>query len=402
VNKHLVVLSYLTLATAAIATGLIGCKSRPPASRPEARPVDIIQPPALARTWKASLDLRNDRIRDLYLADDYLFVITKANYSYVFDRKSGTKVHISKINGTPKVPVVMDDFIIYPTESHLQVFNRNGRFVRRIDLGYTARTNAVTAAGRVVIGADVAGHGRVLFVDVTKPGNDVAEVMTSGALSSSPAVRGGLVFVGSEDGKVYGISEDLVAAWALPGGAFQTDGPIVADLATDTGPTANVYIASTDTKLYALSASTGEVRWQFYAGAPLNKGPTVTNDTLYIPVPGRGLTAIDKTGNESIRKAKWSIPDAVSLVADDEQFAYVRSIGNRIFGVDKKTGKIRFINDRTDFRRFAVNTQDNTIFAATPTGEIIAAQPVLQPGKMGELVMVPVETAQGETVVSMK
>lgn len=399
-NKHLVVLSSLTLA-AAITLG-VGCKSRNATVRKAERPVVEVQPPQLVRTWKADLNLKNDKVRELHLSDEYLFALTDDNYSYVFDRASGSKVHVSKINGRPGAPVVMKDFVVYPTESHLEVFNRSGRFVRSINLDNTRRTDAVTAAGRVIVGVDIAARGRVLFVDITKPGNDVAPILTAGALTAKPAVRGGLTFVGDEAGKVYAISEDLVAAWALPGGAFETDGAILADLAADAGTTANVYAASTDTKLYALSASTGQVRWQYYAGVPLTKGPTVTADTVYIPVDGQGLVAIDKAGSDSIRKPKWAVADAVQVLADDAENAYVLDKKNRIFGVNKKTGKVAFANDRDDLRTFAVNTKNNVVFAATSANEVIAATPVLKPGSMGEIVMTPATNAPVEAVASSR
>ncbi len=386
-NKHLVYcLASLSLASF-LAVGNIGCRTTKAAPKVE-RQVVPVDPPKLVRTWKATLDLRGDKVRELYTTDEYLFVLTNDNYSYVFDRASGTRVHVSKINGRVRPPVVLKDQIVYPTDSTLEVFSRNGRFERSVNIGNTIRTGAVTAAGRVVVGVDQDGRGRALFVNVATPGNDIAPILTMGALTAKPAVRGGLTFVGAEDGRVYAIAENLTGAWALPGGAFETDGSIVADLATDPGTSANVYVASTDSKLYALNATTGQLRWQYYAGGQLTKAPVATADTVYLPVPGQGLVAIDKTGSDSIRKAKWNKPDATRLLADDASYAYVLGSGNRIYGVDKKTGNVKFISERDDLRIFATNNKDAVVYAATPNGEIIAAVPVLKPGTMGEIVMI--------------
>jgi hypothetical protein len=382
---------------ASISLAIGGCTHKaPPAAKGPT--IAIITPPALARTWEANLKLRNNNtITALHVVDQYLFAYTSDNQSFVFDRNAGTRVHISRINGQPKTPVVMKDFIVYPTNKSLEIYNRQGRFVRSIDLGSTPRTGAVTAAGRVAIGIDSKGRGEVLFVDVSKQGGAITSIMTMGALTSTPATRGGLTFVGSEDGKVYAISEELVAAWGTEGGTFKTDGPIVADLAADPGPTgANVYVPSTDTKLYAINAISGELNWQFYAGAPLTTGPTVTDDSVYIYVPGKGLAAIDKTTGGPIRQAKWTVRDATKLLADDDRFAYVLGINNRVYGVDKATGKVAFVSTRGDLRIFGQNSTDSTVYTATRNGEVIAAAPVLKPGTMGELVQV----RTGETPVA--
>ncbi|HEV7300443.1 MAG TPA: PQQ-binding-like beta-propeller repeat protein [Tepidisphaeraceae bacterium] len=386
-NKHL---STVVSGIVLLALGAAGCANRPePQAAPE-RPVVPVNPPALIREWRAPLDLGDNRVTQLHLSDDYLFVYTNSNTTYTFDRKSGTRVFVTRLNGRPQhAPVVLTDLIVYPTASTLEVYNRRGRFVRSVALGHTIRTGAVVAANRVVVGVDVNRRGRVLFVDVTQPYPDVTPILTMGGLTAQPATRQGLTFIGSEDGSVYAISPELDGAWALPGGAFETAGSIVGDLAADTGTTGNVYVASTDTKLYALAATSGQLRWQYYAGAALTTGPTVTAEMLYQFVPGTGLVAIDKNNGDAIRAARWAIIDATKLVAEDAQLAYVLGTGNKVYGVDKKTGKVRFVSTRDDLSVFAENTTDGTVYAATPGGEIIAATPVLTQGKMGELVLTP-------------
>jgi outer membrane protein assembly factor BamB len=381
---------------------LAGCGGRAENAAPVSSGFVPINPPALLRAWKVNLGLSAGvTVEALHLTDEYLFAYASDDRVYAFDRNSGSQLFSMKVgHGSPRAPVVTRDQIVIPSESTLEVFDRRGRFVRSINLGYTTRTDAVFAAGRIAIGVDTAGRGRMLFIDPTKQYPDVTPILTMGGLNGRPAVRGGLVYVGAEDGKVYSISEDLVAAWALPGGAFQTDGRIVADLVADPGPIGNVYVASTDTKLYALVALTGQIRWQFYAGAPLDQGPMVTADSVYQYIPGSGVAAIDKAGTGgNVRTAKWTVPDASKVLAEDAQFTYLVGTENRIYGVDRKTGRLRFQSERNDFRQFAQNTKDGTIFAATPKGEIVAAVPVLTGGKRGEIVMGAVkvdEVAVGE------
>jgi outer membrane protein assembly factor BamB len=374
-----------------VSVGAVGCHGKKPPKQADAMLVPV-QPPALMRAWKYDLRLRDQTLTNLYATDDYVFAITSGRQVHVFDRASGSQAFVNQVGARiGAAPIVMKDHIVYPGASTLEIYNRAGKFQRSIDLGGTVRAGAVQAAGRVIVGIDKAGTGRLLFVDVANhPGGSITEILTVGALPGKPATRGGIVFAGDTTGRVYAISEELVAAWALERGAFKTGGPVVADLAADPGTGGNVYAASTDTKLYAINALTGQLRWVYYAGAALHTGPTVTPESVYLYQPGTGLVCIDKsTDTGAIRTAKWNLADGQKLLSEDDRNAYVLSTNNRIYGVDKKTGRVQFVSNRSDLRVFATNTKDGTVFAATPTGQIIAGIPVLTAGKMGELVMTP-------------
>ncbi len=43
-----------------------------------------------------------------------------------------------------------------------------------------------------------------------------------------------------------------------------------------------VYIGSQDGKLYALDSETGTVLWTYLTGLPIDSSPTVTNGMLYV------------------------------------------------------------------------------------------------------------------------
>lgn len=379
----------VALFGATIAGVSTGCGGRADENLSKGSSFVPVNPPKLVRSWKVQLPLSEGvTVKKLHLTDNLLFAYTSNDIAYVFNRDSGSQLFTLRINnGNPREPIVTNDYIAIPTESTLEVFNLRGQLQRSIKLGHTSQTGAVVAAGRLAMGVDVAGRGRVLFIDPTKPYNDITPILTMGGLQSRPTARGGLVYAAAGDGKVYAISENLEAAWALPGGAFQTDGPVTADLAVDPGAGGNVYVAGTDSKLYALVAQTGQIRWQFYAGAPLDTKPFVTSDSVYQYVPGAGVVAIDKGGNGNVRQGKWTVPDASAVLAEDAQYAYMLGTGNRVYGIDRKTGRLRFTSERGDLRLFTPNLKDATVFAATPTGEILAAQPVLTAGKMGEIVM---------------
>jgi len=83
---------------------------------------------------------------------------------------------------------------------------------------------------------------------------------TGGEVVSSPAVVGGVVYVGSNDGRLYAIDEATGSLkWKLATGARVSSSPAVAD--------GVVFFGSYDGNFYALDAATGKVMWKFKNGA---------------------------------------------------------------------------------------------------------------------------------------
>lgn len=392
------VASIATAAALALALSVGGCRAKPP--RVYERPVGPIDPPALARTWKAPLDLKNDAVNELHAAGEYVFAYTRAGRAYVLDRNTGTMAHVVQLPGTRglRAPVVLPDAIVYPTAHTLEVYDRSGRLRQSVELGLPPRTGAVGSGTTVYVGTDFQRRGQVLAVDTVRQVNQIRPLMTLGALSATPATAAGIVYIGSEDGRVYAGDEDFAAAWGLPGGAFQTGGAITADLAADAY---GVYVASTDSKLYCLNPKTGQLRWQFYGGTALRQGPVATEDMVFQHVPTRGLVAIQKQDPDPtrranpLREAKWTAPRAARFLAADERYVYVLGNGDRVEALDKQTGEPRFTSQREDFKFFATNTsKDGVVYAATAGGNVYAIDAVTAPGQVGEVVWAP---AAGET-----
>jgi glucose dehydrogenase len=78
---------------------------------------------------------------------------------------------------------------------------------------------------------------------------------TGAKVVSSPAVNGGVVYVGGADRVVYALSAaDGAVRWQYKTGGAVNSSPAVA---ADT-----VFVASADGNLYALGASDGKLRWK--------------------------------------------------------------------------------------------------------------------------------------------
>jgi hypothetical protein len=218
-------------------------------------------------------------------------------------------------------------------------------------------------------------------------------MIPKGGLAATPALYDDVLFVGGGDGNVYAVAAaNREPLWPLKGGAFPTEGPIVADVvADDTG----VYAASTDGNLYVLNRGSGKLKWVFFGGRPLTDDFAVTATTVYVPMPGAGIAALSKgeneTGNpqlDSNRRPMWLAPGMTQFLSEDERFAYLRrGEDNVIVAIDKVSGEQMFVNHRRDLTQFATNTKgDGMIYAASSTNRVVAIKPVLRPGVVGELV----------------
>jgi outer membrane protein assembly factor BamB len=102
-------------------------------------------------------------------------------------------------------------------------------------------------------------------------GLDVAWTAAVGSVVfSSPAVAGGIVYVGSRDSNVHAFDAATGAQlWSAPTGYFVDSSPAVAN--------GVVYVGSGDSKLYAFDAGTGTLLWSATTGNSIVSSPAVTN-----------------------------------------------------------------------------------------------------------------------------
>ncbi|MGZ4716739.1 MAG: outer membrane protein assembly factor BamB family protein [Acidimicrobiales bacterium] len=114
---------------------------------------------------------------------------------------------------------------------------------------------------------------------------------TGGAVGSSPAIAGGVAYVGSADHKLYAIDIATGAArWSRTTGGVVDSSPAV-----DNG---TVYVGSNDHKLYAFRASDGAPRWSVTVDATfggLSSAPTVGQGLIWV-ASSLGLYAFQPDG----------------------------------------------------------------------------------------------------------
>ncbi len=371
-----------------------GCRTTP--KEGATSPVGALPAGSFARNWTAPLGLKSDAIREVNISSNRVFAYTNGNQSCVIDRASG---HIEFFNnvdvsgGVLRAPVILGDYLIYPTSSSIEIFSQNGRSLKSLPLESPTSASGVGLGNMVYIGVNkLGGYGRLVAIDITrKTGVPRWSVLTRGAIVGRPAIYEKTIFAGSEDGNLVALTDDGTPGWpGLPGNVFSTRGGFMSDITADeTG----VYASNTDTKLYVLDRVSGRIKWQYFSSAALKTPPAVTPTMVYQWVPGKGMTGIDKLNGGYNREPRWTVPDAVQFLSEDEANAYLRRRDNTILAVDKATGNVQFRSKGRGFQFFATNTTDALIYASTKDGIVVAIRPVIAAGETGEIVMklVPVE-----------
>ncbi|MFJ7044519.1 PQQ-binding-like beta-propeller repeat protein [Streptomyces sp. NPDC101112] len=184
-------------------------------------------------------------------------------------------------------------------------------------------------------GAGVAGAGyttwRLLDDAERRPGQLLWTFSTGKTVNSTPAVAGGVVYIGSGDRRLYALD----AATGKKRWAFETGDRVESSPAVVDGV---VYVGSGDGLLYAVDAATGKRRWQYAAGA-IDSAPVVVDGVVYTG-SADGLHAVDAaTGDKRWTALEPSYVHTTPAVVDG--VVYVGS-GDGLRAVDAATGAERW------------------------------------------------------------
>ena len=396
-------LSFLVAAVATLCGMIAGCRS---SNENQENPFVVISQPSFVQAWDLRIPLHEgDSVKGIYYLDGTVHVLTAQNYDQAVKGDSGELLYRNQV-GSPDVtfrgaPTLVRDGIVFATDHTLEYYTRNGNFIRSVDVKYNI-TNQAVGSNRddsVYVGLDFS-QGCLAQVDVTQDIDPVQwTFLTFGEVDGAIALSDGVIYCGSEDGKVRACLEDRTPVWTLlpPDDAFDTQSKVFGSIAVDN---AYCYCSTDSGRVLCLDKNTGKMQWQYFSGQPLMTGPQVSDSGVYQYVPRQGLVAIDKSDKLSLsdqesvpsplRTARWTLSNGLRVLTEDESYLYVTlATGGRNVGlaaVDKQTGQIAFQTQRTDIQFLTSQPKAAVIYGATRSGLLVAFKPTLQPGSYGQLV----------------
>jgi len=378
----------LIFATLIAGSLLSGCAHLPDIKDEDVKPPTSVPINSFRLQWATKLEGSHGQITRLFARDTVVIGYTDDGTAYVLDKAGGRILHSETIrHGEQSLhsPVVLKDYIVFPTNTSLEIYNRAGTLIRSKDLGYSIRSDAVGHKTFLYFGADYVGGGRLVAVDVTSEYLDHrwALMFPKSSVSAAPVIVGDVIYGAAENGDVTAVTFDTrEPVWPVANGFFHTYSPVLADLAGDEG---GIYIASTDTKLVCVNRNNGKVKWQYSAANSLTEGPVATKDLVLQHVPGVGYVAIDKMNGLFNRIPVWTASDVVNVLSADDKFVYVHRSDNTIVALDKTNGHAVFTSKRKDIVAYSINPKESTIYAVTTANRVLAITSVLKPGVVGEL-----------------
>ena len=152
---------------------------------------------------------------------------------------------------------------------------------------------------------------------------------TGGAIYDSPVVADGVVYVASNDRKLYAL--DLISGafrWVFAAQDVFSAAPAIAD--------GMVFVGAEDSTLYALDAQTGIERWQYTVGDSIASSSVVGNGHVYVVANDGALYAFDSTTGEP----RWAFATDEAITATpvvQDNVIYVGSYDGILYALDATT-----------------------------------------------------------------
>jgi outer membrane protein assembly factor BamB len=154
---------------------------------------------------------------------------------------------------------------------------------------------------------------------------------TGGGVISSPAVANRIVYVGSDDQKVYALNTTTGAPiWTYMTGGGVGSSPAVAKHGV-------VYVGSADKNVYALNAVNGAFLWNYTTEGAVGSSPAVADDVVYVGSADKNVYALNATTGAPI----WTyttLSEVRSSPAVADGVVYVGSWDDKVYALNASTG----------------------------------------------------------------
>lgn len=228
------------------------------------------------------------------------------------------------------------------------------------------------AGGIVFIGSS----DTYLYAVDQRTGVEKWRFKTDGAVSSSPAIENETVYFGSYDGSLYALAIDtgsLKWKFAHEKGEkrFEAKGIHGATPKNQTIPDpwdlflsspavsdGSVFFGSGDGNVYSVNARTGKLKWKFTTGGVVHSSPAVANDTVYIGSWDSHLYALNaETGKEIFRFKTGEDPEIHNQVGLQSSPA----VADGVVYIGCRDGHVYAVDAKTGQKRWAYDTKHSWV-----------------------------------------
>jgi outer membrane protein assembly factor BamB len=182
---------------------------------------------------------------------------------------------------------------------------------------------------------------------------------TGGTVLSSPAVSGGVVYVGDHNGDVYALNAttgELMPGWPFTGGGNVPSSPAVVG--------GVVYVGTDNAIVYALNATTGAVIWSYPTGGAVPCSPAVVGGVVYVGSEDDKVYALNASATTT-KRLLWT-------------YATGAGVG---FSCPAVASGVVFIGSDDD-NVYALNATTGALMWKYKTGGMVESSPVVANGEV--------------------
>lgn len=309
-------------------------------------------------------------LAQLLLLGNRVYAISSANYMVSMDKDTGQTVFARSI-APAGIPVtglrLYGDTILSVGGSKLEELDaQTGVQLSQVDVGLGITCPAARNSGFYYV-ACTDNRMHVYRAE------DRVQIFEAAAINNSTITSivadDEFVVFATDEGDVIAVAPDVPRRLWQFKAAEAIAGPVVKDWKS-------LFFASEDTNVYRLDVvglpEKTQLVWKYQAAAVLDQAPRVTQEVVYQPVRGKGVTAIDRETGSRL----WRVPGGADLLAEAGGKAYVITKGEKLVVMDNAKAQTIYSVNFTGVTVYASNTGDDKIYIADKRGRVMCLKPV--------------------------
>ena len=332
---------------------------------------ELLRHANLKIVWENFIPVReNERLERMLILDDKIYLISNRNFMLSLGRQSGDKIFTETLApdglNTDGFNHFNEDLIYYVGNRYIELDSKTGIQTKSNDLDFSIVCPVVRNSSFVYI----SGIDKRLHTYKEEKRNEIFKVASDNeALITSVIADDDFVVFGTNKGDVYSMLPDspkklweFHAADGIVGQVVQSGNAF--------------YFSTEDMYLYRLdmpSLYSNKFAWKTLMPGIIQKAPRVTDSIVYQGIFSQdmSLTAVDKDSGRIL----WTLPGGIDLLAESRSKAYCITKNNTLVVMDNITCKQLYSVNFAQVTRFAVNTQDSSIYIGDKTGRVACLKP---------------------------
>jgi outer membrane protein assembly factor BamB len=230
--------------------------------------------------------------------------------------------------------------------------------------GGSIESSPVVSGGRVFVGSI---DGRVYGVSL-ESGEFLWSYSIGSEIRVAPSVAYHKVFVSARDGKVYAFGEDdgqFKWSYSATGGNYYIGSPVIAD--------GRLFVGTQGQQVHAVNVNTGQVEWDYVVGQSIYSSFAVANGSVFVPAGG-SVWIYSLDANYGIQLwERWigNTSSSPSVVNGSVYIGVSNYSGSpRIFSLDEKTGDFNWNYSPVAPIRSSPSVSGGRVFVGSDDGRV--------------------------------